>query len=87
MEISFQDLLIQVSRIRILEWQIPAYQRKHNDAAAPYVNARPVVFLPRYHFGRGIAGRAAGCTQGFTGGIGVGEAKVYYFDVVVRVEQ
>lgn len=55
LELPAQDFLIKLARVRVLEGKEPADQGEHYHAAAPNIDIRTQVFLPRDH----LRGRVA----------------------------
>lgn len=87
LEVSRQDLLVQVGRVRVFERQEAAYECKQDDAARPNIHVGAVIFLTGNHLRRGITRRAARCLQQFSRLVRVGQAEVHDLDALVEVQQ
>ena len=86
LEISRQDLLVEVACVCILKWKVATYKSKENDTNGPDVYMRAMVTLTSDHLGGGIARRSTGCLQGLTSLVCVTQTKVNNLDVLVVIE-
>lgn len=87
MDITSDDLLVKRIRVRVFKWQVAAEHGKENDTTAPDVNEIAAVLKPLNHLRRGIARTSASRFEEFVRFVGVGEAEVNNFNILVGVEQ
>lgn len=85
--LAFEDLLVKLRGVWVLERQEPADEREEDDAAAPRVDLGTDVLAPGDHLRGRIARGSTGRLQGLLLCEGVGEAEVDDFDVLLVIEQ
>jgi hypothetical protein len=87
LEISLQDLLIQLGCVRVFKGQVSTDECEHDDSTTPDIHIGAQVPLARNHLRSSIAGTSTCSLQSLSGLISIGQTKVNYLDVLVLVKQ
>ena len=85
--ISVQDFFIQEICIGILEGQEATDHREEDDATAPDICHQTMIALSGNHLRGRIAGAPASCLKGLPMLIGVAEAEVDDFNIIMIVHE
>lgn len=86
-KISSDDFFVQFICVGVFEREVAAQHGIQNDSARPNVCIKALIFFACDHLRSGIARRATGSFEFFSGFILIGEPKVYNFDVFVMIEE
>lgn len=87
LELPGEDLFVQFRGVWVLEGEETADKSKHNDTTAPNVHVCAKILLPRNHFWSSVARAATSCLQQLPMTVGVAQAEVDYFDVLIMIKQ